>query len=219
MPFPKRPRGPCGADRLLQSEGASGCEGVPRREDTRRTVSEQSAGLLGHRAPLRRPEVSASRSERARPRAGRFPRAELGKVTQRAREPELRAAVRRIVADNGDLTPDNREQQHPADLLFVAFVIRVHGDGGDPPVGREERAPHAHHAGQVKDGVDALQRRHERLRPAHVATIDRDVALLEPGRVLAGQGEHADAVAAGMQCRNEVASQQAISSGDEYLHR
>ena len=96
MPLPKRPRGPGGVDRLLQSEGASRREGVRRRKDASSTVSEQGAGLLGPRAPVRRPKVSASGSERARPRAGRLPRGELWKVAERAREPELRAAVRRI---------------------------------------------------------------------------------------------------------------------------
>jgi hypothetical protein len=45
------------------------------------------------------------------------------------------------------------------------------------------------------------------------------MALGEPGRVLAGQGEHAHGVAAFLQRWNEVVSQQAISSGNEYLHR
>src|SRR5207302_5968422 len=73
--------------------------------------------------------------------------------------------------------------------------------------------------GQVKDSGHAAKRRDERVRPAHVAAINRDVARGEPGGVLAGQGEHAYGVAAFLQCRNEVVSQQAISSGNEYLHR
>jgi hypothetical protein len=71
----------------------------------------------------------------------------------------------------------------------------------------------------MEDPVHAARGCNERVWLAHVATIDRDVALLELGRVLAGQGEHADAVAAFLQRWNEMVSQQAISSGHEYLHR
>src|SRR5713226_6964521 len=58
----------------------------------------------------------------------------------------------------------------------------------------------------------------EHVQVAQVAAEDLHTALFEPGCVLCREGQHTHTVAAFLQLQDEVATQKAISSGDQYLH-
>ena len=70
----------------------------------------------------------------------------------------------------------------------------------------------------MEDALGAAHRRDQALRIADVAAVHFDAALLEPPHVLAGQGDHTQAIAPLDELGDQVASEKTSSAGDENVH-
>src|SRR5258708_37308166 len=77
------------------------------------------------------------------------------------------------------------------------------------------RAPRANHGSEGEHAVNATHGCGEHVRVANVAAEDLHTTLFEPSCVFHGKGQHTYVVAALSQHPDEVATQEAISSGDQ----
>src|SRR6516164_1187937 len=97
----------------------------------------------------------------------------------------------------------------------IAHVLRARDV--DAAVVRQ-RAPDVHHGREVHDGFGALHRGREGGRPADVAPVGRDPALLQPVHVLLGQRQDADAATSVDERLDQMVTDEAVSSGNQYIH-
>jgi hypothetical protein len=125
-----------------------------------------------------------------------------------ARRPAEVHSVDRPRADVHD-TPHAFSEGSAADVLGADHV-----DGAVVL----QRAPHADHGCEMQDCLNAAHWRGQRVGPADITAVDCHTALAEPADFLLREREHPQPVAPVLQRSHEVAAEQAIASGDQYLH-